>query len=300
MDDGLLAHTLAATAHQKLSAKRQTMQGFHQERLQRAGLAPAAQAEPAAVQAMPEHAQAEFYDLADADSDITVSPPPTPRPAIVDQPSSALEPVGRLARAGFRATGAVAGQLGGYAATSLGNNVRGAAHIAQQSALAVGQVAAALGSASRRAASVGAGHAQEAIATRTSQAQEAAAAALEPGSNTRRALAGAAAATGSAAAGLANTVGPPIAQGAYATAHLTGRGLGAAASGLGQAAAATGSGLMHVGQTHLVPAVKSLASRGLQLGSQALERATLNAAEIINTLDVLEQEGYFQSWRLFL
>ena len=52
---------------------------------------------------------------------------------------------------------------------------------------------------------------------------------------------------------------------------------------------------MHVGQTHLVPAVKSLASRGLQLGSQALERATLNAAEIINTLDVLEQEGYFQS-----
>ena len=139
MENGLLAHTLAATAHQNLSAKRQSMQGFHQERLQRAGLAPAAQAKPAAVQAVSEHAQAEFYDLADADSDLTVSPPPTPRPAIVDQPSSsALEPVGRLARAGFRATGAVAGQLGGYAATSLGNNVRGAAHIAQQSALAVG------------------------------------------------------------------------------------------------------------------------------------------------------------------
>ena len=131
--DDLLTHTLAAAAHQKLSAKRQTMQPFHQERLQRAGLAPAAQAEPAAVQAMQpveavaEHAPAEFYDIGDADSDLTVSPPPTPRPAIVDQPaSSALEPVGRLARTGFRATGAAARQLGEYAATSLGNNVRGA------------------------------------------------------------------------------------------------------------------------------------------------------------------------------
>ena len=78
------------------------MQPFHQERLQRAGLAPRAQVEPAVaqavqpVEAVPEQSQAEFYEIADNDSDLTVSPPPTPRPTLVDQPSSssALEPVG--------------------------------------------------------------------------------------------------------------------------------------------------------------------------------------------------------------
>ena len=280
--DDLLGHSASAAdeARQKLANKRQGMMEFHIGRLERHGFAPmqpiAAQVPAARPDPLEQSVAAfdrpsrpsflpnegpEFHDL--PESEATVSPPASPR--ALDM----LDPLARVARAGFQ----VAGNAGLQAATVFKNNVVATGELAKSGAKVAGQVASVVGGASMRALSASA-----------SQAREAASSALEPGSNTRRTLASAASKTASAASSAAGAVktaaevaGPPIIYGAYAAAAAAGQ-------GLGQAAAAAAD------------VTQNVAKGGFKFAAQALEKATLSAADIINALSEIQKEEGFSAY----
>jgi len=268
-------------AHAKLAAKRLTMQPYHVERLQHSGFMPATQycashTDPEvqacnAFDALPRRpslrghalpAHEEFHDVEDLGdtSEATVSVPASPRDS-----TNVLDPLARVARAGFE----VVGHLGHHAKEAFKHNVADTVHLAKQGAKVATQIASAASSASMRAASAGASRAQESMAS-----------AMEPGSNTRRAVRTAVSHTAEAAhtaveggRRLLQAVGPPVTFGAYAAAAAAGHGAKMAAD---------------VAVNHVAPAVHAAAIHGLTAAAHALERATLSAAEIIRALNELQ------------
>ena len=310
--DDLLGHSISAAeeAREKLLQKRQGMQQFHIERLQRAGFmpahplpsqTPASHPDPAAqaVEAFDHPSERprflpvndEYHDP--EGSEATISVPGSPRDSM-----DVLDPLARVARAGFK----VAEHVGHQAKEAFKHNVADTVEIAKSGAKVLRHVAAGVGSASMRAASAGASHAHESVVS-----------AMEPGSNTRRVVGSAAshaAAAAQTAAGhvkhVMDTVGPPISYGAYAAAVATGHGAHLAAQGLGHAAIATGHGAhlaastlgnvaaaaADVATNHVAPAMHSAAKHGIMAATHALERATLSASEIVQALGELKAEGY--------
>ena len=276
--DDLLGHALTTSeeAQAKLASKRQGMQPFHVERLQNDGFMPVTQSfashvdpEVQAVEAfdapvrrpafLPTQLTREEFHDPESESEATVSVPASPRD------NGVLDPFARVARAGFE----VAGHLGHHAKEAFKTNVAETVQLAKKGAKVVAQVASAAGSASMRAASAGASHAQESMAS-----------AMEPGSNTRRAAHAAASHTAEAAhtameggRRLLHAVGPPVAHGAYAAAAAAGHGAKMAAD---------------VAVNHVAPAVHAAAKHGLTAAARALERATLSASEIIQALNELQ------------
>jgi len=324
--DDSLGHAISAAdeAWGKLAAKRQGMAQFHMDRLQKGGLV------PLSANPMPRFAQpvqnaftahldredqfVEAYDRPqdlpktgyETPSEATLSPISSPRELAIPEPSSSsLEPLGRVARAGFE----LVGHAGNYAGTSLKHNLEDGVAMAKSGLAVAGQVGTVLAKASKRKASASVRRAARGAAQAVSFAHQSAAAAMEPGSNTRLAIAETAHATGalaSSAAGAAKTVletaGPPIIHGGYAAAAVTAHGLkhgaiatahgvGHVAHGVGHVAAAAAD----VASTHVIPALKEGYHYGMTLASEALSKASLKATDIIEALNELKGEEGFSA-----
>ena len=216
-----------------------------------------------------------------------------------------MEPLGRVARAGFE----LVGHAGNYAGTSLKHNLQDGVSMAKSGLVVAGQVGTVLAKASKRKASASVRRIARGAAQAVSFAHQSAAAAMEPGSNTRLAIAETAHATGalaSSAAGAAKTVletaGPPIIHGGYAAAAVTAHGLkhgaiatahgvGHVAHGVGHVAAAAAD----VASTHVIPVMKQGYHYGMTLASEALSKASLKATDIIEALNELKGEEGFSA-----
>ena len=258
-------------------------------------------------------------------SEMTASAPASPREMVPQEPqASIMEPLARVTRAGFQIAAnngrAVASSMG----TALQNNIEEAHQLAKSGVTVVKQVGKAIGNASKRAASAGLSHAKETISSGASHAHQTLVSVIEPGSNTRTAIAGAAHTAASAAAsaiepgsntrmaiagaahtaanaatttvGAAKTVlevaGPPIAHGAYASAHAVGTGLVNTAKGIHHVAGAAAD----VTSTHVLPAVRHGITRGAEMLGHRLSAAKLSAIDIINALDEIQKEGSYSKY----